>query len=984
MWMKPSYFLLVILLIIQSAVVAQTRPVMGLRSHTPNVFALTNARIVVSPGNTINNGTLVIRDGLIEAVGTNIIPPADALVKDMKGKSVYSGFIDLWAETSVASKDAPQGAVHWNPQVRSWYDAASSFKYDEKSAEKLRSQGFVIANVVPSAGIFRGKSAVVTLGENTRSGNVIKPNVAQVMSYRKSRDLGGSYPASLMGTISLIRQTFYDADWYERARFAYSDNSNSQMRPEINLALAALLDAGKGRQPVIFEANDEIDFLKSFSIAREFGLNLWMKGSGHEYRRLQAIKDTGVPVIVPLNFPSLPDVEAPEQAMSMSLQNLRHWDLAPENPARLVESGITIAFTATGTESNQPFYEQVKKAVERGLAREDALAALTVIPARLLGIDNLYGSLHKGMAACFIVASSNLFNAETKIEEVWIEGIQYENDKPALASPRGKWALKSDELDNPVINISGTESRLRGVIEKDNRKIILNTVKFDNHRVSIVFQGDSLGHNGIIRLSASFSENELYGIGEMPDGRFFNWKASRSDGFTEPAKESKQSLAKSELKMLYPSMEYGLEEKPQMPENILIKNATIWTQGPLGKIENADMLVSKGKIAEVGKNLQARRNAVVIDATGKHVTPGLIDPHLHSNIRGGVNEVGNNMTPETRVSDVLESDNIWIYRLLAGGLTTGNLLHGSANPVGGQDAVVKMRWGSLPDEMLLQGASPGLKLALGENVVRNPDQYPNTRMGAEQIIRDAFQAAKDYIREWEKWEDGNRAVPPRKDLQMEALVEVLNGKRIIHAHAYRQDEMLMLIRLAEELGFKIASFEHTLEGYKVADKLREHGAAAIVWTDWSSFKVEAADGILGNAKTLLERGVLTSLHSDDTQLATRMNWEAGKLLATGVEEIEAMNLITINPARIIGADHMIGSLEPGKHADFVIWSGYPMSGFTHAEQTWIEGRKYFDRVEDLENRKKVQAERALLIQKAARHKSSASQEKSVSADNHSW
>jgi imidazolonepropionase-like amidohydrolase len=412
-------------------------------------------------------------------------------------------------------------------------------------------------------------------------------------------------------------------------------------------------------------------------------------------------------------------------------------------------------------------------------------------------------------------------------------------------------------------------------------------------------------------------------------------------------------------------MEFGFENTPDMPDNLIVKNATIWTQGPLGKMENADMLISRGKIRQVGRNLSAPRNAMVIDASGKHITPGLVDPHLHTSIRGGVNEVGNNMTPETRIADVLEPDNIWVYRLLAGGLTTANLLHGSANPVGGQDAVVKMRWGCMPDGMILIGAKPGLKLALGENVVRNQGEYPNTRMGAEQIILDAFGAADDYMKKWQEWESGMLRIPPRKDLQLEALAEVLKGERIIHAHAYRQDEMLMLIRLAEKIGVQVASFEHTVEGYKIADILRDHGAAAIVWTDWSSFKVEAADGILFNARTLLEQGVLTSLHSDDTQLATRMNWEAGKMLATGIDEITAMDLITINPARIIGADEKVGSLEPGKDADFVIWNGHPLSGFTHAEQTWLDGRKYFDRQEDIQRREAVRKERTFLIQKAA-------------------
>ncbi len=963
--MKSFTVLFYTVFIITATAIGQTSPSVGLRSNTPNVIALTNARIVTSPGNVITNGTLVIRDGIIEAAGSGIYPPSDAWVTDLKGKSIYPGFIDMWAEIGLSGQDMPDGALHWNPHVRSWFDAASNFKYDEEEVKKLRSQGFVLANVVPPAGIFRGKSALISLGDAGKNKYVIQSAVAQTMSMERARDLGGSYPTSLMGTISLIRQTFYDADWYERARSAYSDNPQGRVRPEINLALESLLDAGNGHQPVLFEVRDEIDFMRAGSIAAEFDLNLWIKGSGHEYRRLQSIKDAGVPVILPLNFPAVPDIESPEKAMNISLQELRHWDFAPENPAMLHNSGVTIAFTASGTENNPSFYDQLKVAVERGLAREDALAALTATPARILGIDNKYGSIKQGMAASFIVASSELFNSSTKIEEVWVDGIKIEIEKPAEPDPRGTWAVRSDDLDDPVIDIKGTDSRLRGTVKRDNKSVMLRSVKFDSHRVNIVFPGDSIGLEGTIRLSASFSENELYGIGEMADGSFINWKASRTGNFVEKDDEPEKPSPMAEGRMLYPSMEYGLEDLPQMPDNVVVKNATIWTQGPAGKMENADMLVSRGRIVEVGTNLRAPRNAVVIDATGKHVTPGLVDPHLHSSIKGGVNEVGNNMTPETRIKDVLEPDNIWVYRLLAGGMTTANLLHGSANPVGGQDAVIKMRWGCLPEEMIMKEARPGLKLALGENVVRNPGQYPNTRMGAEQIIKDAFQAAKDYIEEWRKWEADKTGIPPRKDLQMEALVEVLNGERLIHAHAYRQDEMQMLMRLAESMGFRIATFEHTVEGYKIADILRDHGAGAIIWTDWSSFKVEAADGILYNARLLIENGVLTSLHSDNTQLSTRMNWEAGKMLATGIDEITAMDLITINPARLLGAEGAVGSLESGKHADFVIWNGHPLSGFTYAEQTWVDGRKYFDRKEDMKKREEVRNERGVLIQKAA-------------------
>jgi imidazolonepropionase-like amidohydrolase len=310
-------------------------------------------------------------------------------------------------------------------------------------------------------------------------------------------------------------------------------------------------------------------------------------------------------------------------------------------------------------------------------------------------------------------------------------------------------------------------------------------------------------------------------------------------------------------------------------------------------------------------------------------------------------------------------------------LTSASLLHGSANPIGGQNSVIKMRWGAMPEEIFLKGAMPGLKLALGENVKGNTQRYPNTRQGAEQIIRDAFLAAIDYKRHLDIWQKERKGIPPRRNLQLDALLEVLRGERLVHAHAYRQDEMQMLIRLAEEIGFKIASFEHAVEGYKIAEVLARHGAAAVVWTDWSSFKMEAYDGIIHNARILLDQGVLTTLHSDHTQLSTRMNWEAGKMLAIGIDEIAAMDLITINPARVLGADKVIGSLEPGKDADFVIWSGHPLSGFTYAEQTWIDGRKYFDRTQDLEIRKEVVRERAVLIQKIMEQKAPAPQARSL-------
>ena len=942
---------------------AQTARLPGLRENTPAVFAFTNAQIITSPGQMQSNATLVIRDGVIEDIGRRAKIPADAWVIDLAGKTVYPGFIDMFSHYGLPDSMELEEHIHWNAQVRSHFRSAEAFIPDAKTASLLRSSGFVAVQTTSPNGLLKGYNAVVGLGESDANRQIIRQDVAQSVSFRRSDRRSRDYPTSTMGAIALIRQTMLDAEWYAAAHQNFIAN-HRQERPEINRALESLAEARQINKAFIFETTDENFLFRAHALAKEFGLNAWIMGSGSEYRRLEAVRQTGLPLIVPLNFPDEPKLATPEESRQVSLENLRHWYLAPENPARLAEAKITMAISSFGNEKN--FLKNLRTAVMSGLTEQDDLAALTTTPARMLGVDKRYGTLEKGKAASFFIADGNIFEKDSKILEVWVDGTKY-TVEPLSEQPEGKWHINSQqELDGATIEIKSRNNRLSGSIIYDEQSIRLQHLSFDKLRMVMHFRGDSIGFPGLYRLSANLSGNELLGSGENAQGNFFSWTASRKVAHEEQEKDKQDNDQPAHRPPLvlperFPSMEYGFAGIPEQPRHLLIKNATLWTQGDQGVIENADMLITRGVITGIGFDLEAPMGAMIYDAEGRHITPGLIDPHLHTSITGGVNETGDAITSETRISDVIHGDNVWVYRLLAGGITSATLFHGSANPIGGQSAVVKMRHGELPDALLIKDAKPGLKFALGENVKGMSTRYPNSRQGTEQIIKDGFRAALDYEQTLLRQEIDRQAMPVRRDLQLEAILEVIRGDRIAHVHAYRQDEMLMMLRLAEEYGFTIASFEHTLEGYKIADELRDHGAAAVVWTDWSSFKVEAHDGILHNARLLNEVGVLTSLHSDNTQLATRMNWEAAKTVKTGVDEIDAMNFITLHPAKIMGIDHRVGSLEPGKDADFVIWNGHPLSSLSIPQQTWVDGRKYFDREEDKLLREEVMKERALII-----------------------
>jgi imidazolonepropionase-like amidohydrolase len=411
------------------------------------------------------------------------------------------------------------------------------------------------------------------------------------------------------------------------------------------------------------------------------------------------------------------------------------------------------------------------------------------------------------------------------------------------------------------------------------------------------------------------------------------------------------------------------------PAVLLIRNATILTVSH-GTIEHGSILIKDGKIAEVGLGVKAPKDAQVIDAGGQFVIPGIIDCHSHIAVDGDVNEGSISVSSIANIVEVLDPDDIAIYRDLAGGVTTANVLHGSANAIGGQTIVIKLRWGQPAAKLPFEGATPGIKFALGENPKRSNGaargralRYPTTRMGVEETIRRAFAEARDYKAAWDSYNkrvaggDKNR-IPPRRDLRLEPLVEVLEGKRYVHSHCYREDEILMLLRVAKEFGFKVRTFQHVLEGYKVADEIAASGAGASTFSDWWAYKVEAYDAIPYNAALMTRRGVLVSINSDDAEEATHLNQEAAKSIKFGgLSHDEALKLVTLNPAIQLGIDKRVGTIDAGKDADLVIYNRDPLSAYAVVQKTLVDGRVYFDRQRDIADRPAREKEKKELVEK---------------------
>ncbi|MDO8542337.1 MAG: amidohydrolase family protein [Opitutaceae bacterium] len=978
---------------------APTAPIEGLRDASVRVHALVGARIVAAPDRVIESGTVVVRDGIIVAVGADVTAPADARVWDVTGRTIYAGLIETdstlflpvnWKPASPAATDSERestpvpgtaaapaavaapggGAKAWNSRVMPERMASRALVADPRGAEAMRKLGFTVAHVLPARGIFRGQSAVVSLGRGGFNRTLLRDSVAQPVAFERGSSEAG-YPVSLMGAIALTRQTLLDAQWYAGAQQRYRENRAGIERPETNDALAALGPAIRGEQPVILALADELDLPRAARLGGEFKLKLILRGTGYEYRVLRDLPAGRPPIIVPLAFPEPPEVENSEHAADISLDKLTHWELAPGNPARLVAAGLPVALTASGLKKpDTEFWSRVRLAVQRGLGVPAALGALTTTPAEILGLGVTHGTITAGKVANLVVARGDLFTAEdSEVQLVWIDGDPFELDSWRRRDPRGSWKLtwQGATTAPDEMKITGRGNRLRASAAGTD-----TALRVEENTVALLAPAQWFGlAEGTVRLGARLEDpSHLNGTGELPDGTALRWRAERTAEAEPPrapaAKKPETLVARPDV---FPAGMYGRSGPPERPVSVLVRNATVWTSAAAGTIEHCDLLIENGRIVGVGPSLAAPPDAVVIDATGRHVSPGLIDCHSHTALNGGVNEGSHSVTVEVRVGDAVDPTDIGIYRELAGGLTVANILHGSANSMGGQNQVIKLRWGESAEGLKFIGAPPGVKFALGENVTRKnqtaaPTRYPASRMGVREIMLDTFTRARDYERAWAGSRSNPAAPPPRRDLRLEAALEILHGERLIHIHSYRQDEVLAFIRLAQQLQLPVATFQHILEGYKVADQIAAIGAGGSCFADWWAYKYEVVDAIPYGGALMHAAGVVVSFNSDNNELARHLNTEAAKAVKYGgISPAEALKFVTLNPAKQLRIDRHVGSLERGKDADFVIWTASPLSTYSRVEQTWIDGRRYFDRDDDARQRAAAAAQRAALIQK---------------------
>jgi len=816
------------------------------------VYAIVGARVLPVSGPVREKATLVLRKGVIEALGETLTAPTDARVIDGTGLTLTPGLIDGFGELGLPkpkrdAKSSSRAPTELTPA------ALALESFDPGKALAARDNGVTTALVISGDGVLPGRSSIVNLSGDKAEGMAL---VEPAAMHLHMATLSDDYPDSLMGTVALARQSLASAIHYRDEWAAYAAAPLGKTRPHYDSGLEAWKDVVTGRLPLVVTASRENDVRRALALAEEFKVRVLVAGAPQAARVAELIKAKKLPLLVSVNFD--PPSAVPLTSGEDEERYRQGIDEAEGNPAALAQAGVAFGF---GSGAAADYVGGIRKAIERGLPREIALRAATLGAAEALGIADRLGSLERGKIANVVAWAGDPLTKEASVKMVFVDGRLYEPPPEDQ-----KLARKRDE-------------------------------------------------------------------------------ASKAD-----------AAALSEQKKLVP---WTPPVPPAAPVGVVaIVGGTILTVAPQGVLQKGTLLIEHGKITALGADVKTPAGAQVIDAAGRYVMPGIIDAHSHTAIEDNVNECSNSVTAEVRIADVLDQYDPDLYRQLAGGVTALNVLHGSCNTIGGQNAVIKLRYGMPPDKLLFEGAPRGIKFALGENPKRSnyrvpgKDRYPGTRMGVEATLRDAFLSARAYQREWAEYDaklkaagaKGEKPLAPRRDLQLETLVGILDGKILVHSHCYRADEILMLMRVADEFGFKVRTFQHGLEGYKVASEIAKHGAGLSTFIDWWGYKLEAYDATPYNPAILTTHGVRVSLNSDSSELARRLYWDAAKAVKYGgVSEAEALRMITLNPAWQLGIDKRVGSLEVGKDADIAIFDAHPFSPDARVEMTLVDGTVYFDR-----------------------------------------
>jgi imidazolonepropionase-like amidohydrolase len=929
----------------------------GVKTTDNTLVAFTSATIYVTPEKVLKNATLLIENGKVTNAGKSVKIPKGAKVVDLSGKTIYASFIDLYSDFGIKKPkkiagrsrsrqyEASREGYYWNDHIRPDIDPVKDFSFDAKKAKELLNAGFGVVNTHLQDGIIRGNGLLIALNPNSSNAyRVLDTKSAQYLSFSKSAMSKQAYPSSRMGAMALLRQTYRDASWYAQGNMKNKDLALEALNSNKNLVQ-------------IFETGNLLDALRADKVGDEFGIQYTIVGSGDEFERISEVKDTNANFIIPINFSDAYDVSDPLLAQQISLRDMRKWNQEPSNLKVLSENGVNFALTTRSLKSVKSFHKNLQKAIKYGFNKEKALASLTTIPATIIG-NSTIGNLKTGSHANFIVTSGDIFDTKTTIYENWVQGEKNVVNDMTIKDITGNYMLSVNNK-NYDLTISGKGAKQTAALKMGDEKV-KSKFSYKEDWISITLNEDSVYTRMLGKIINA--SNVMQGTAFDTQGNETSWSASIQVKKDSKKKENKKEKEEKEaatvvLPVSYPNLGFGNYKLPET-ETILIKNVTVWTSEAAGILENTDVLLKDGKILEIGTNLKVRR-AKEIDGTGKHLTAGIVDEHSHI-AASAINEGAQNSSAEVTIEDVIDPNDINIYRNLSGGTTSAQILHGSANPIGGRSAIIKLKWGESADAMIYDNSPKFIKFALGENVKQsrspNGTRFPQTRMGVEQLFTDYFTRAQEY--EVLK-KSGN---PYRKDDEMETLVEILNGERFISCHSYVQSEINMLLKVAEKFNFKINTFTHILEGYKVADKMAEHGVGGSTFSDWWAYKYEVNDAIPYNAAIMHNAGVTVAINSDDREMSRRLNQEAAKTIKYGgMSELEAWKTVTINPAKLLHIDDKVGSIKEGKDADVVLWSHHPMSIYAKVEKTIVDGRVFFDRTQDLKKREAIKQEKSKLI-----------------------